>query len=111
MKNSDLAQGICKALEKAERDSRNNIYILKSETVNKINILTKALADTENTIDFDRATNSIEITLTGNVFDSCITNLKDMFQIVDLLVIDALSDGKVCIEMKIINAAKILRRA
>lgn len=110
MKNFDLAKKICKALEKAESDSRNNIYILKSETVNKINALTKILEEMPNMINFDRVTNSIEFTLTGYVFDSCVTNLKDVFKIVDLFVIDALSDGQVCIEMKIIHAAEIIRR-
>lgn len=46
----------------------------------------------------------------GYVFDSCVNKLKDAFNIVDLFVIDALKDGQVCIEMKIINAAEIIRR-
>ena len=56
------------------------------------------------------ATNSIEICVLSYVFDSCVCDLKRVFQTVDLFVIDALNDGKVSIEMKILNAAEIIRR-
>lgn len=44
------------------------------------------------------------------VFDSSVLELKQVFQAVDLFVIDALANGQVCIEMKISNAAEIIGR-
>ncbi len=110
MKNIDLAKMICKALEKAEKESQGNIYILKPNTKKIAKNIEKALAGMEYEICFDRVSNALEIGVSGYVFDSCITDLKTVFSIVDLFVIDSLSNGKVCIEMKVLNAAEILRR-
>jgi len=74
-------------------------------------VIEKVLASMEYEICFDRVSNALEIAVSGYVFDSCITDLKAVFSIVDLFVIDSLSDGKVCIEMKVLNAAEILRRS
>ena len=111
MKNIDLAKMICNALEKAERESRGTIYILTPSTMKKAKLIESALKGVEYDICFDRVTNALEISVLGYVFDSCITDLKTAFLIVDLFVIDALTDGKVCIEMKVLNAAEILRRS
>jgi len=111
MKNIDLAKKICKALEKAEKESRGNVYILTPYTMKKARVIEKVLASMEYEICFDRVSNALEIAVSGYVFDSCITDLKAVFSIVDLFVIDSLSDGKVCIEMKVLNAAEILRRS
>ena len=106
----DLAKEICKALERAEKESRNNIYLLRPETIKRSKIINRLLKDSECTIAFDMATNSIEICVLGYVFDSCVCDLKRVFQTVDLFVIDASNDGKVSIEMKILHAAEIIRR-
>jgi len=111
MKNIDLAKKICKALEKAEKETRGNVYILTPNTMKKARMIEKALAGMESEICFDRVSNALEIAVSGYVFDSCLTDLKAVFSIVDLFVIDSLSDGKVCIEMKVLNAAEILRRS
>jgi len=111
MKNIDLAKKICKALEKAEKESRGNVYILTPYTMKKARVIEKVLASMEYEICFDRVSNALEIAVSGYVFDSCLTDLKAVFSIVDLFVIDSLSDGKVCIEMKVLNAAEILRRS
>ena len=110
MKDFDLAKEICKALENAERESKKNIYLLKPGAIRKANLIEQLLEGTTHTISFDLVTNSIEICLLGYVFDSHICDLKQVFQIVDLFVIDALNDGQVSIEMKILNAAEIIRR-
>lgn len=111
MKNNDLAKMICKALEKAEKENTHNIYILTPNTMKKTKQLQHALRETDYAISFDRVTNSLIISVKGYVFDSCVTDLKTVFSIVDLFVIDSLSDGQVCIEMKVLNAAEILRRS
>lgn len=110
MKEFNLAKEICKALESAEKDSRNHIYILKPEVIRREKIIERVLAETEYKISFDVVTNSIEISVLGYVFDSCVCDLKHVFEMVDLFVIDALKDGRVSIEMKILNAAEIIRR-
>ena len=110
MNNFDLAKEICKALERAEKESKNNIYLLKPETMKRAKVIESLLKETEHNISFDTVTNSMEINALGYVFDSCVCDLKRIFQTVDLFVIDALIDGKVSIEMKILNAAEIIRR-
>lgn len=110
MNDLQLAKMITEALERAEKEAENNIYILKPDVIKKLSVLEKLLQQGSPIIDFDRATNSIELSLTGYVFDSCICDLKRVFNVVDLFVIDSIVDGKVCIEMKILNAAEIIRR-
>lgn len=110
MNSFDLAKEICLALERAEKESKNNSYLLTMNTIKRIKLLDRLLKNTNSKIEFNRATNSIEICLSGYVFDSYICNLKSIFQLVDLFVIDAACDGQVCIEMKILNASKIIRR-
>ena len=110
MKEFDLAKEICKALERAEKESRNNIYLLKPETLHRVQVINCLLEGTQHDVSFDMVTNSIEICILGYVFDSCVCDLKRIFQTVDLFVVDALKDGRVSIEMKIINAAEIVRR-
>ena len=110
MNNLQLAKMITKALENTAIEVHKNIYILKPDTIRKISVLEKLLHENRPSVNFDRTTNSIDINLTGYVFDSCVCELKQVFQTVDLFVIDAMNDGKVCIEMKIINAAEIMRR-
>lgn len=108
MKNFDLTKELCAVLKLKEKESRKNIYFLRPETIEKIHELRNLLKEAESDIEFDGASNSMEIRLQGYVFDSCICDLKQVFQIVDLFVIDAVNGGQVCIEMKILNAANII---
>lgn len=108
MKNFDLTKELYEVLKRKEKESINNIYFLRPETINKIYELGNSLKKTEWDIEFDGATNSIVICLQDYVFDSCVCDLKSVFRIVDLFVIDAVDDGQVCIEMKILNAANII---
>ncbi len=110
MDDFNLAKEICKAFERAEKESRNNIFLLRPEIIKRSKIIECLLRETEHTTSFDMVTNSIEICVLDYVFDSCVSDLKQVFQTVDLFVIDALNDGKVSIEMKIVNAAEIIRR-
>lgn len=110
MTDFKFAKKICETLEKAKKESENNIYLLKPEIIKKVKIIENLLKETNYIIDFDAVTNSIEICVLEYVFDSCICDLKQVFQIVDLFVIDALKDRHVSIEMKILNAAEIIGR-
>ena len=110
MNDFNLAKIICCALEEAQKESRNNVYLIKLETLIKVKTIEAILNDTELSLSFDCTSNSIEICVFGYVFDSCTADLKRIFQTVDLFVIDTLRDGKVSIEMKILNAAEIIRR-
>lgn len=109
MKDFDLVKELYKAMESAEKESRNNLYLLKPETIRRTKTIQCLIRDTEHTVSFNKATNSIEICVSGYVLDSCTCDLALVFQTVDLFAIDAMIDGKVCIEMKILNAADIIK--
>lgn len=110
MNDYELSQLLNASLNQAKKDCQRNVYLLKVETIKKIKIIADLLASYNCNIDFDAQTNSIEISATAFVFDSMVCNLKRAFELVDLFVIDAADDGMVCIEMKIWNAAKRIRR-
>ncbi|MGN1050701.1 MAG: hypothetical protein ACI4QE_00215 [Acutalibacteraceae bacterium] len=110
MNDFELMKVIYVTLTEMERESRNNIFILRKNTIQKIKLLDNFLKGTNFKASFDRVTNAIEISIFGYVFDSCSCNLKSVFNIVDLFVIDALDNGQVCIEMKILNASEIIER-
>lgn len=110
MNDYELSQLLNASLSQAEKDCQRNVYLLKVETIKKIEIIDDLLASYNCNIDFDAPTNSIEISTTAFVFDSMVCNLKKALELVDLFVIDAADDDMVCIEMKIWNAAKLIRR-
>lgn len=110
MNDFDFAKEFNAAMERAERECRDNIYILRKETVQKVILLEALLKGTNFKIEFEKIGNTIEICLSDYVFDSFVCDLKSVFRIVDLFVIDARNDGEVYIEMKILNAAKIIRK-
>lgn len=108
MKNFDLIKALGHALKEKDKTCANKIYFLRPETIRKISELESLLNGAQAKIDFDAISNSIEICLTDYVFDSCVNKMKRIFSITDLFVIDADSDGKVHIEMKILNASEII---
>lgn len=110
MNDYELSQLLNASLNQAKKECQKNVYLLKVETIKKIKIIDDLLASYNCNIDFDAPTNSIEISATAFVFDSMVCNLKRAFELVDLFVIDAADDGAVCIEMKIWNAARRIRR-
>lgn len=110
MNDFDFSKGFNDAMELAEIESRDNIYILRIETVQKVMLLEALLKGTNSRIQFEKIGNSIEICVSDYVFDSFVCDLKSVFRLVDLFVIDAVEDGEVHIEMKILNAAKIIRK-
>lgn len=110
MNDYELSRLLNSALEKAKKECQGNIYLLKTETIKKMKILDDLLGSHNCNIGFDAPTNSIEISASAFVFDSTVCNLKRAFELADLFVIDATDDGKVCIEMKILNAAESIRR-
>lgn len=110
MNEYELFRLLNASLNQAEKDCQNKAYILKVETIKKIKIIDDLLDSFNGKINFDAPTNSIEISTTAFVFDSMVCNLKRIFELVDLFVIDAVDDGAVCIEMKILNAANQIGR-
>lgn len=110
MNDYELSQLLNASLNQAEKECQRDVYLLKVETIKKIKIIDDLLEDYNSNINFDAPTNSIEISTTAFVFDSMVCNLKRVFELVDLFVIDATDDGSVCIEMKIWHAAKLIRR-
>lgn len=110
MKDFNLEKEIYNTLKRAERESENNIYLLKPNIIKKVNFIECLLREIKHRICFDMVTNSVNISVLGYVFDSSVLELKQVFQAVDLFVIDALANGQVCIKMKISNAAEIIGR-
>lgn len=110
MNDYELSKFLNASLNQAGKECQKNVYLLKVETIKKIKIIADLLETYNCNINFDALTNSIEISATAFVFDSAVCNLKSVFELVDLFVIDAADDGAVCIEMKIWHAAKLLRR-
>ena len=106
----DLIREAGKALERAERESLNNIYYLKPEILDRTVYITHLLKGKNLTVNFDAATNSIEIEALDYVFDSYVDKMQTVFQAVDVFSIDAQDDGRVCVSMKINNAANVKRR-
>ncbi len=105
-----LSQFLNASLNQAKKECQNNVYLLKVETIKKIKIIDDLFEFYHCNINFDAPTNSIEISTTAFVFDSMVCNLKRAFELVDLFVIDSIDDGKVCVQMKILNAAEMIRR-
>ncbi|MGN1111724.1 MAG: hypothetical protein ACI4RP_00835 [Acutalibacteraceae bacterium] len=61
MNDFDFAKEFNDAMEQAERESRDNIYILHKETVEKVILLEALLRGTNFRIQFEKIGNSIEI--------------------------------------------------
>lgn len=83
---------------------------MKTETAERVRCIQSELRNGNNHVktSFDFLANSIDICVEGYVFDSSVENLKLIFDTVDIFVIDALLDGTVCIEMRILNAFEII---
>jgi len=110
MNEFELAKMIDLALTEAQKESVNYTFVLKPKTIQKAQIMQFLLKDFRYTLNFDGATNSLEISFNAYVFDSTYIDLAKVFRIVDVYVIDALKDGRICIEMKLLNAALKIRR-
>lgn len=110
MNDRKLSELIVVASERAKKELRNNIYLLKTDTVKKLRLLDGIFNDSDYKAVFDASTNSVEITALGFVFDSMTNDLKKAFSAVVLFVMDSTADGRVCIEMKILNAADVAKR-
>lgn len=111
MNDFEFSKFISDILDETRKASRKNTYILKSETIKKIDFIERSFHGLNCIFRFDAPSNSIEITLLGFVFDSLTCNIKQVLLISDVFVIDSLNDGKVCIEMKLLNAAEIIKGA
>ena len=110
MENFDWARELYKAIEEAARETENDLYLLKPEVIQRVKIIENILHDAEYTVQLNAVANAVDISVLGYVFDSCFCDLKCVFENVDRIMIDALEDGRVSIEMRIVNAAEIIRR-
>lgn len=89
----------------------SQIFVLSPKTLERLTTISTVLANSNVTIcyHFDCTTNAVDIHLESYVFDSMTIELATLFAAVDVAVIDALSDGKICIEMRILNACTIVK--
>lgn len=106
MTDFELSKIITESLDRAKRASIGSSFVMKKGTYARLSAIERIIGSYHGTYssDFDAATNSLDIRIEGYVFDSTTDNLKALLAIPDLFVIDALSDGKICIEMKLQNA-------
>lgn len=94
----------------AEKKAAGKIFIIKTETAERLRCIQSELRNGNKyaKLSLNFLTNSIDIRIEGYVFDSSVENVKRMFDTVDIFVIDALLDGRVCVEMRILNAFEII---
>lgn len=109
MNDYEFAVLMCGFFEQAEKEAERKAFVMKEETLEKLQYITAVLLGSDLTVNqsFDRVTNAVDVEISGYVFDSVVTNLKGIFSIVDLFTIDALTDGTVCVEARILNACDV----
>lgn len=97
------------ALELAKKESLKYAYFIKKETIDKLEVISRAFGNEKFEIEFDALTNSMDIFYSNYVVDSLCFDIKTVFQTVDMFSIDARNDDKVCVEMRIRDAAVKVR--
>ncbi len=107
MTNSDFAKMVMKCIEDAERAALGRVFVLKPETMIKLEKMSRN-ANCDCTVNFDAAFNALDICFRGYVFDSQVSSIRTAFSLADVFMIDADADGKVNIELRILNAANML---
>lgn len=108
MTNKEFTKMMMNCIHEAQRASCGKTFVLKPKTLVKLDRMTRS-AEGDCQVSFDAAFNAIDISVKKYVFDSQCESLKEMILCADIIVIDSESDGKVCIELRILNAANILK--
>lgn len=108
----DLSKLITNVITTAKEKSMDKNFYITPETTNKVitisNIFSDSTSYMEKSVSLDTAFNTLDITVKCYVFEVYGDNLKSLATNTDLLCIDAEADGKLCIQMKILNAATII---
>lgn len=107
MTNNDFAKMVLKCIREAERKALGKVFVIKPETMFKIERMSWNIS-CECRINFDAAFNALDICYQGYVFDSQTSSIKTAFSLADVFVIDAEENGKVNIELRILDAANVL---
>ena len=107
MNDYEFAKLIGKAIELHEEKTKNNKYILKPETAVKISRILQ-LASKCVKAKFDISDNAFDIEFQSYVFDSLTEHMKEVFELADIFNIDALDDGMVSIELRILEAGILI---
>ncbi len=107
MTNNEFAKLVMKCIEDAERASLGKVFVLKPEALIKLEQISRRMNCTYS-IRFDAAFNAMDICLKGYVFDSQTSGIKTALSLVDVFMIDAESDGKINIELRLLNVANVL---
>ncbi len=107
-----LSQLITQTIAVAKKKALGKTFLLTSVTMQKINaisdIIASATINAESATNLDPAFNTLDITIKCYVFELSNHLLKSLAENTDLLCIDAEDTGKLCIQLKILNAATIL---
>jgi hypothetical protein len=108
MNDYEFAKLIRKAMELHEEKTKNNKYILKPETAVKISRILQLTSKYCVKAKFDISDNAFDIELQSYVFDNLTEHMKEVFELADIFTIDALDDGMVSIELRILEAGILI---
>lgn len=97
-------------LSEMELEASKHVYRLREQTREKLNTICSAFnVQTKDTkITFNPVANTACVEVRDYVFDSYVNNMKTAFSLADIIVIDSLKNGLVCISIVVQNAADML---
>lgn len=108
----DFSQLVVQTITIAKKKSLNKTFFLTPDTMQKTknisDVISTITINAEKFINFDTAFNTLELTVKCYVFEIANPLLQILAENTDLICIDAEDDGKLCIQMKICNAATII---
>lgn len=112
MNNYELAKLITQSIVLKEKQMQNKQFYITNDTVKKVlsisSIITKYNPHIEKTCHFDTTFNALDITLQCYVFQGTKELLTTIAENTDLFSIDSIDDGKLCIELRLLNVAEIV---
>lgn len=104
MTDKEIARLVSECIKESERSARGKTFILKPDTIIKAEKISRNI-NCDCRIEFDSAFNAVDIILKGFVFDSQTSCIKNAFALADVFMIDSDADGRVNIELRLLNAA------
>ena len=108
----DLSKHITNTIAIAKQKSLDKDFYITPETTEKVITISQIFSDStsyfEKSVSLDTAFNALDITVKCYVFEVNSQNLQILTNNTDLICIDAENDGKLCIQMKLLNAATIV---
>ena len=110
MNKRDFFKLMLEAYQNAEKEAAGKVFIVKPSVMSRLTAVRSAATRSriEYSERFDPALNAIDIELSSYVFDSVAQDMHALLITPDLFVIDALNDGKIRIQARILDACEEL---